>query len=253
MRKYLSITLCILALLLLSVPALAAEDGPPSWIFPSEEQEEPDPEPELPSEPDPPTVTEMESAGTEDDNNSGTHAAEPVAPGPDDKYPVGSYIDAAGRVWSQSGTLLSPDAAQAVAETPLPALPPDVPDAALDRQPLAVTPEEITLELLYNALEEMSEEVSAPGTAYVVDLRPKEETPVVLSGLKALVTSVFGEYKPIRTNTVVSQTVGSDTYQYLVETVAPGSAGVDYEWVAGVVLFAILLYCLMRLLGGVLK
>ena len=41
--------------------------------------------------------------------------------------------------------------------------------------------------------------------------------------------------------------------QYLVETVASGAAGVDYEWLAGVFLFGILLFCLMKLLGGVLK
>ncbi len=52
---------------------------------------------------------------------------------------------------------------------------------------------------------------------------------------------------------VVSQTVGNDTQQYLIETVAPGASGVDYEWVAGVLLFAIMLFCLMKLLGGVLK
>ena len=92
-----------------------------------------------------------------------------------------------------------------------------------------------------------------PGTAYVTDLRPKDASPAVLDGLKALVTSIFGEYTPVTTTSVITQTVGDDTYQYLVETVAPGSAGVDYEWLAGVALFAILLYCLMRLLGGILK
>ena len=66
-------------------------------------------------------------------------------------------------------------------------------------------------------------------------------------------TSIFGEYTPVTTTSVVSQTVGNDTHQYLVETVAPGAAGVDYEWIAGVLLFAIMLFCLMKLVGGVLK
>ena len=47
--------------------------------------------------------------------------------------------------------------------------------------------------------------------------------------------------------------MGENVNQYLVETVAPGAAGVDYEWLAGVFLFGILLFCLMKLLGGVLK
>ena len=77
--------------------------------------------------------------------------------------------------------------------------------------------------------------------------------PSVLSGLKALISSIFGEYTPITTTAVITETVGENVNQYLVETVAPGAAGVDYEWLAGVFLFGILLFCLMKLLGGVLK
>ena len=85
------------------------------------------------------------------------------------------------------------------------------------------------------------------------DLRPEESRAEVLDGLKALISSIFGEYTPITTTSVITETVGNDTHQYLVETVASGAAGVDYEWLAGVFLFGILLFCLMKLLGGVLK
>ena len=88
---------------------------------------------------------------------------------------------------------------------------------------------------------------------YVEDLRPEESQAEVLDGLKALISSIFGEYTPITTTSVITETVGNDTRQSLVETVAPGAAGVDYEWLAGVFLFGILLFCLMKLLGGVLK
>lgn len=88
---------------------------------------------------------------------------------------------------------------------------------------------------------------------YVEDLRPASPPVEVLTGLKSLVTSIFGEYTPVTTTSIVSQTVGNDTHQYLVETVAPGAAGVDYEWLSGVFLFGILLFCFMKLLGGVLK
>ena len=80
-----------------------------------------------------------------------------------------------------------------------------------------------------------------------------EDIPAVLSGLKALISSIFGEYTPITTTAVITETVGENVNQYLVETVASGAAGVDYEWLAGVFLFGILLFCLMKLLGGVLK
>lgn len=71
--------------------------------------------------------------------------------------------------------------------------------------------------------------------------------------MKALVVSIFGEYEPVMTTAAVTETVGEETTTTLVDTVASGAAGVDYEWLAGVFLFGILLFCLMRLLGGILK
>lgn len=145
-----------------------------------------------------------------------------------DKYPVGSYVDPAGNVYSPDGELLSPGTTPASA--------PPV-EASQDSQtiedpdPLAVT----------------------ASTWYVEDLRSDDALEEVLTGLKALVASIFGEYTPVTTTSVISETVGDDIHQYLIDTVAPGAAGVDYEWIAGVVLFAIMLYCLMKLFGGVLK
>ncbi len=55
------------------------------------------------------------------------------------------------------------------------------------------------------------------------------------------------------TTAAVTETVGNETTTTLIDTVADGAAGVDYEWCAGVFLFGILLFCLMKLLGGVLK
>ena len=173
-----------------------------------------------------PAQESIESAGAE----HGDPAPDRLDADPaDDKYPVGSYIDADGRVWSSSGKLLTPD--------PVP------PPAAVE------APETPSDGLVAPA-------VSIPETApvwYVEDLRPSEAPVEVLDGLKALVTSVFGEYTPITTTSVITETVGSETHQYLVETVAPGAAGVDYEWLAGVFLFGILLFCLMKLLGGVIS
>ena len=99
----------------------------------------------------------------------------------------------------------------------------------------------------------VSDIAADPPLWYVEDLRPADPPVEILTGLKSMVTSIFGEYTPVMTTSVISETVGNDTHQYLVETVAPGAAGVDYEWVAGVLLFAIMLYCFMKLLGGILK
>ena len=158
-------------------------------------------------------------------------AHEPVsdAPAPpmdavsNDRYPLGSYVDPSGHVYSASGTLLSPPVAPS-AEASVEAAPPVEASAEVD-----------TLAVIAGLVEDIAQDQPVP------------------DGLKALVSSLFGDYTPVTTTSVVTQTVGLDTYQYLVETVAPGAAGVDYEWLSGVLLFALLLFCFMKLLGGVLK
>ena len=168
---------------------------------------------------------------------------------PDDKYPVGSYVDADGNVWSSDGELLSPGEVQADPPPQADILPPDELDPADDSAALEVTDQD-TLVLIAGLLADIAKD---PAVWYVQDLRPAEPPASAAGGLKSLVTSIFGEYTPVASTTVITQTVDNDTYQYLIETVPDGSAGVDYEWLAGVFLFGILLYCLMRLLGGVLK
>lgn len=258
MKKLLSIALCLCALLSLAAPALAAADGaPPRWLYDTEEDyqnaldqwqtQQPEPEPE--PEPDPVPSLEpqkpVESAG---ESNAVDSSPPRVDHNSADKYPVGSYVDSSGQVWSPSGQLLSPDTVPASEAVAPDALPPDAlggPDSA---EAPAVDPD--TLTVIAGLVSDIATD---PPVWSVEDLRPEDTPAEVLSGLKALVTSIFGEYTPVTTTSVVSQTVGNDTQQYLVETVAPGAAGVDYEWLAGVLLFAILLFCLMRLLGGVLK
>lgn len=74
-----------------------------------------------------------------------------------------------------------------------------------------------------------------------------------LSGLKALIVSIFGEYTPVMTQTPVTETVDGVTTTTMIDVVASGAAGVDYAWLAGVALFGILLYCVMRIIGSFLK
>lgn len=59
--------------------------------------------------------------------------------------------------------------------------------------------------------------------------------------MKDLIIQLFGEYVPV-TSTVDG-----------VEVVASGAAGVDWAWIAGVFLFAIVLYSLMRMVGVLLR
>lgn len=75
---------------------------------------------------------------------------------------------------------------------------------------------------------------------------------VLLDGLKSVIRSVFGTYEPVTTTAVYTETVDGETVTTLVDVVAEGSAGVDYEYIAGVFLFGIMLFCLFKLLGGIL-
>lgn len=71
--------------------------------------------------------------------------------------------------------------------------------------------------------------------------------------LKSLVVSIFGEYTPVNTTALLMETVDNETTTTLVDVVASGMAGVDWEWCAGVFLFGIMLFCLFKLLGGILS
>ncbi len=149
-------------------------------------------------------------------------------------YPAGSIIDEAGNVFSPDGELLSPGttpAAESGADDP-------------DADPL-LDAEDPT--------EELGEDL-IPTVYTVSDLR--SGAPVSYAdetGLKGLIISIFGEYTPVMTTMAVTETVDNVTTTTLVDAVAGGAAGVDYEWCSGVFLFGILLFCFMKLLGGLLK
>ena len=82
-------------------------------------------------------------------------------------------------------------------------------------------------------------------TSYLV-VSPEEPR----DGLAGLVSSIFGSYTPqiYMTDTVVDGVIVDTVEQYV-----PGLAGLDYEWIAGVVLFCIMLFCFMKMTGGLLK
>lgn len=273
MKRYAAALLCILALCSLAMTARAAEEDTAYWKeaygVPEPRYDEYDSDfayrnaydawfqgfsdfvlqqtrPAEVSAPADPEPIKQESAGEK--HGSGSTPLESDA---DSKYPVGSYVDPSGIVWAPDGTRLTPssvlDAAQASG------LSEDGPLLSSELGPsdsAAASADLDTLELIAGLVSDIATD---PPVFTVEDLRPANPPVEVLTGLKVLVTSVFGEYTPVTTTSVVTQTVGNDTQQYLVETVAPGAAGVDYEWLAGVFLFGILLFCLLKLLGGVLK
>ncbi len=90
------------------------------------------------------------------------------------------------------------------------------------------------------------EEHSYTRTVDVLDAFFFDDLPTMRSAL----TAIFGEYTP-KTQTVSTYYDGQllDTSTEYV----PGLAGMDMEWIAGVIVFTVLLYCLMKLLGGVFK
>ena len=65
--------------------------------------------------------------------------------------------------------------------------------------------------------------------------------------MRTLIETIFGVYRPVMTD------VFNDVGDYVGSTVAAGAAGVDWTYIGGVVLFAIVLYCFFRLLGVVLR
>ena len=73
---------------------------------------------------------------------------------------------------------------------------------------------------------------------------------VSASSLADAVRTVFGEYNP-RTHTVT--TYLTDGTAVTAEEVIPGLAGLDYVWLASVLLFALSLYCIFRMIGGLLR
>lgn len=72
--------------------------------------------------------------------------------------------------------------------------------------------------------------------------------------MKDLILDIFGTYTPVMTEVglVVTDADGYSTVETF-EAVASGAAGLDWPWLMGVLLFAIVLWSLFRLLGVFFK
>lgn len=86
----------------------------------------------------------------------------------------------------------------------------------------------------------------SPGVASVSALDPERSD---REGLAGVVASIFGEYTP-RTYTI-STYIDGEIVTGL--EIVPGLAGLDWHWLCGVALFAIMLFCFFKLLGGIWK
>lgn len=65
--------------------------------------------------------------------------------------------------------------------------------------------------------------------------------------MRTLIEVIFGLYSPVMTD------VYDELGNYVGSVVASGAAGVDWTYIGGVVLFAIVLWSFFRLLGVVLR
>ena len=74
-----------------------------------------------------------------------------------------------------------------------------------------------------------------------------------LEGMKSVIRSIFGTYEPVTTTAVYTESVDGEVITSLVDVVAAGSAGVDWEYVSGVALFSMMLFCMFKLLGGIIS
>ena len=98
------------------------------------------------------------------------------------------------------------------------------------------------------ASEEVPAETTPAFTPYSV--AALDEAPAPGETLADTVTALFGPYTP-RTQTIIDYL--SDGTAVTSQQVIPGLAGLDWPWLVSVGLFALFLYGLLRLIGGLIK
>lgn len=91
--------------------------------------------------------------------------------------------------------------------------------------------------------------VEAPPGENLVLRTADEPAPADRSPLMGSISALLGEYQP-RTCTV-STCLPDGSVVETVELI-PGLAGLDYPWLAGFALFSLSLYCVFRMIGGLL-
>lgn len=217
MKKSLSLLLALLLVVSLSIPALAEETGGDPVNPPDGAVSGSEPMPE--STPAPEPIPEPELSSDPDTVPDIDPAPEPVLP----ESPA------------ESGENHEP-----VENSPVTAADPGVSSVGdnLGELPFDVT-ETPNGDIII-------EEHSYTRTVDILDMPFLDDLPTI----RSVLVSIFGEYQP------KTQTVSTYYDGQLMESsteYVPGIAGMDMEWIAGVAVFTVLLYCLMKLLGGMVK
>ena len=243
MRKSLSLLLALLLLLALAVPALAEETEDAEGIEASEEsasddtpsssETDPAPVPEPEPEPDPAPAPDPEP----EPDPAPVPTPDPV-PEPDPAPTPDPLPD------------VDPDPSPVLPEPP-----------AENQPPVEVPPVDLDTPAGPGGLDAPTYDVTeAPNGDIIIEEHSYTRTvdilglPVSFSlddlTMRSALAAIFGEYTP-KTQTVSTYYDGQllDTSTEYV----PGLAGMDMEWIAGVIVFTVLLYCFMKLLGGVFK
>jgi len=71
--------------------------------------------------------------------------------------------------------------------------------------------------------------------------------------MKELIISIFGEYEPITYQLTTVGGSADDLYEVTNDVIPNGLAGCDWTYILGVVAFLIVLYCILRIIGGVIS
>lgn len=225
LRHFLAVFLCFCMICsLCGVGFAAVDDGFEGADVSLSVSPDVDSEPPTP-DPDPPTP-DPEPPAPDPDPEPPSPDPEPPAPDPDPDPDTPSPAPDDGE--EDSGVSPSPEPDTPASTAPVVASvvapPPDVTYVEL--------PEDYVIKSA--ALEDM----------YAIDpqsaLAPV--TPSNTSGLKSVLLSILGNYDPI---VAEYQYVGSGSYNNYIREIQP-----DYVWLSSAAIFAILLYCTWRILGG---
>lgn len=221
MKRLLPLLLALLLAVSLAVPASAEEDGG-------------SPSPDTSSsDTDSPSSSGDSGAGADSPSSDAVDAADssPSADTPDTTVSADATTSDEGgvtvNVTIQQAETPGDEAAPEDTASPLEDIPIFAPDASEDAAAYRT----------FTVVSQDDDETLSPS-----------DGPSVMADV---VVSVLGEYRR-KTQTVTEMDSEGNILATSTETV-PGLAGLDYEWIAGAVLFALFLFSLMKLIGGLLK
>ena len=121
-----------------------------------------------------------------------------------------------------------------------------VPAAAVETDSGETLPDETVVD--GDIEEEVSEPVSVTYSDTVLD--DEEEVEELSQTLTDTVEALFGPYTP-RTQTVTEYHSDGSIVEY--QEIVPGLAGLDWPWIAASSFFGLFMFCVLKLLGGLLK